>query len=412
MRVVMASHAYPTFSGGNAGEFVHGLASALVSLRHEVYAVIPWEPRIEESGSLMDGVHLEPYLARDRISYGNASNAYVRHPRLAVALSLFYALVKLYQVIKEQQVDIIHAHWVVPMGFVASLAKVVTGIPLVITMHGRDVYFKPEDGYIVPALWYVKPFLRFAFRQADRLVAVSQDCYNHARLAGAPAGKMQVIYNGTDLNRFFPSEDATNELRRRYRIATDAKLVLSVRSLLFRKGLDVLVRAMSRVLEVEPLALLLLVGEGPERENLTALRDGLGLQDKVLFAGHVPNAELAPYENACDLFVIPSRQESFGIAAIEAMACGKPVIGTAVGGLNEIIDDYRTGVLVEPDNIQQLADAIIRVLADKELAASLSRNALRKVEADYSWLNVASRMVDAYRQVLGSKRCAVVPGSH
>jgi len=412
MRVVMVSHAYPTFSGGNAGEFVHGLASALVGLGHEVYAVIPWEPSIEESGSLMDGVRLVPYRASDRISYGNASNAYVRHPRLAVALSLFSAWAKLYQVIRAHQVDIIHAHWVVPMGFVASLAKLATNIPLVITMHGRDVYFKPEDGYIVPGLWYVKPFLRFAFRRADRLIAVSQDCHNHARLAGAPAEKMQVVYNGTDLKRFFPSEDGTRDLRRRYRIAPDAKLVLSVRSLLFRKGLDVLVRAMPRVLEFEPTALLLLVGEGPERENLIALRDGLGLQDKVLFAGHVPNAELTPYVNACDLFVIPSRQESFGIAAIEAMACGRPVIGTAVGGLNEIIDDCRTGMLVEPDNVQHLADAIIRVLANRELAASLGRNALRKVEADYGWRNIASITVDTYRQVLDSKMCAVVPGSH
>ena len=402
MRIAIISHAYPTFDGGNAGEFVHGLASALVSLGHEVYAIIPWDPSMEDR-RLMDGVHLEPYSAHDSVSYGRASNAYIRNPRLTVAFSLFRGLIKLRQVVREQKIDIIHAHWAIPMGFVAGLAKAMTGVPLVITMHGRDVYIKPEHGYIVPALWYVKPFLRFAFHQANRLVAVSQDCYHHAQLAGASSEKMQIIYNGTNLSRFFASEERTAEIRQRYGISPNAKLVLSVRALLFRKGLDVLVRAMPHVLEVEPLAMLLLVGEGPERENLIELRDKLGLQDKVILAGHIPNADLPPYENACDLFVIPSRQESFGIATIEAMACGKPVIGTEVGGLAEIIDDCQTGLLVEPDNAKRLAEAILRVLKDPTLATRLGDNARRKVEADFDWLNVARRTAVLYESMLRAR---------
>lgn len=402
VRIAMVSHAYPTFDGGNAGEFVHGLASALVSLGHKVYAVVPWEVSMRKA-RLMDGVYLEPYQAQDAISYGKASNAYVRSPRLAVALSLLHGLFKLRQVIEEREIDIIHAHWAIPMGFVAGLVKAVTGRPLVITMHGRDVYVKPKDGYIVPTLWYVKPFLRFAFHQADRLVAVSQDCYLHAQLAGAPSRKIQVIYNGTDLGRFFPSKKGVMEIRQRYGISPSAKLVLSVRALLFRKGLDVLIHAMAHVVQIEPEAVLLLVGEGPERENLIALRDELGLQNQVVLAGHIPNSELAPYENACDLFVIPSRQEAFGIAAVEAMACAKPVIGTNVGGLAEVIDDCQTGLLVEPDDVEQLSEAMVRVLQDESLASQLGKNAWRKVETDFNWVNVARRTVELYESVLNAR---------
>ena len=91
------------------------------------------------------------------------------------------------------------------MGFVAGAAKCLTRTPLVITMHGRDVYVNRESGFIVPTLWYVKPFLHFAFRQADRLVAISRDCRSHALRAGAPLGKIRVIVNGVDTRRFYPS---------------------------------------------------------------------------------------------------------------------------------------------------------------------------------------------------------------
>jgi glycosyltransferase involved in cell wall biosynthesis len=399
MRIAMVSHAYPTFDGGNAGEFVHGLASALVSLGHEVYAVIPWDPGMKNA-RLMDGVHLEPYHARDSVSYGRASDAYIRHPRLAVVLSLSRGLIKLRQVVKEQEIDIMHAHWAIPMGSVAGLVKGISGIPLVITMHGRDVYVNPEAGFIVPTLWYVKPFLHFAFRQANRLVAVSQDCYSHAQRAGAPEEKMVVIYNGANVSRFFPSQEGTVQVRQHYGIAPEAKLLLSVRSLTFRKGLDVLIQAMLHILGAEPATVALLVGDGPEREHLMTLRDELGLSDKIIFAGHVPNAELPPYENACDLFVIPSREEGFGVAAAEAMACGKPIVGTTAGGLVETIEDNHTGLLVEPDNVKQLAEAIICILKDRELATRLGDNARRKIETDFNWLNVARQTVSLYESLL------------
>lgn len=395
----MVSHAYPTFDGGNAGEFVHGLASALVSLGHKVYAVIPWDSSMRDA-RLMDGVRLEPYQARDAISYGKASNVYVRSPQLAVAVSLLRGLLKLRQIVKEREVDVIHAHWAIPMGFVAGLAKAMTGTPLVITMHGRDVYVNPEAGFIVPTLWYVKPFLQFSFRQADCLIAVSRDCYGHAQRAGALEGKMEIIYNGANVRRFFPSQAGTAQVRQRYGISPEAKLLLSVRSLTFRKGLDVLIRAMPHILEVEPAAVVLLVGDGPERRRLIALRDELGLSDKVIFAGRVPNTELPPYENACDLFVIPSREEGFGVAAAEAMACGKPIVGTTAGGLVETIEDNHTGLLVEPDNVEQLAEAIIRVLQDEPLASQLGNNARRKIETDFNWANVAHRTVELYEDVL------------
>jgi N-acetyl-alpha-D-glucosaminyl L-malate synthase BshA len=349
---------------------------------------------------MMDGVHLEFYRARDHVSYGRASNEHVKTPKMSVALSLAGAMIKLRQIVTERDIDVIHAHWAVPMGFVASLVKASTDTPLVTTTHGRDVYVNPEAGAIVPKLWYVRPFLRFALRRADRVIAVSRDCRRHALAAGAPSKSVRVLYNGVDTGRFRPDASNTAEIRHLLGVPESAKLILFVGSLMQYKGVDVLIRAIPVVLDSDPSAMVVIIGTGPQREDLMALRDSLGLHETVILAGFIPNSELADYENACEVLVLPSRRESFGIAALEAMACAKPVIGTRRGGLKETIDHEKTGLLVDPDDPRQLASAILRILNDERLAQYLGASGRRKVEAEFDWVSVANRTVALYREAL------------
>lgn len=398
LRIAMVSHAYPYLERIHAGQFVHELASTLVRLGHQVYAVVPSPSEVCED--IMDGVRLEFYRAQDRVSYGRADDAYVKQPRLAVMLSLGHAVRKLHQVVRERDVDVIHAHWAVPMGFVTSLVSLVTGVPLVITTHGRDVYVDEENGDIIPTLWYIRPFLRFALRRADRVVAVSQDCRDHAIRAGAPADGIAVLHNGVNLKRFSPVP-GTADIREQLGLGREDKLILFVGTLANRKGVDVLIRALPEILLCEPQSRLMIVGDGVEKPALIRLRDSLGLERAVVFAGTIPNTDIPQYENACDLLVMPSRREPFGIAAIEAMACAKPVVGTRVGGLKEVIDDGETGLLVEPDHAAELASAVLRVLSDDALAKRLGNNARRKVEAEFDWAGVGRRTAALYGQVLG-----------
>ena len=399
LRIALVSHAYPYLAGNHAGQFVHELASALVELGHRVYAVIPEPPEASHIRE-MDGVQLEFYSVRDKVSYGRSNDSYTRVPRPAVAFSLIQASLKLHQVVHQRGIDIIHAHWTVPMGFVAGLIKAITGCPLVITTHGRDVYVNPQAGAMVAQLWYAKPFLRFALRHADRIIAVSHDCARHAVNAGAPQERVTVIYNGVSLQRFAPSDIDTARIRKQHGLDEANKVILTVGSLRSYKGIDILLKSMPGVLEAIPSAAMLVIGDGTEREALLALRDSLGLQEHVIFAGHIPNVDLAPYENMCDVFVMPSRRESFGIAAIEAMACAKPVIGARVGGLQEIIDNSQTGLLVEPDNIEQLRAAIIQVLQQEEWAKRLGQNAHLKVKSAFSWSGVARKTEALYKGLL------------
>lgn len=399
LRVAMLSHTYPTFAGGFAAAFVHHLAVALIRRGHEVYAVVPWHPSMR-SHETMDGVHLVTFRPNRLISYGDpdtySDDSYIRRPRLSIALSMLDSVLRLYRAIREFKIDIVHAHWTVPMGFVAGFVKILTGIPVFVTMHGRDI--RPTSA--VTRLWFMRPFLRFAFSQADRLIVVSQEYAGYARAAGAPPDKIHIIGNGVDLERFCPSQQGVDQVRRRYAIPDCARVILAVGELSPHKGFDLLLKAMPTILEQVPETVALIVGAGQQLGTLVALCDQLGVENRVIFVGEVPNAELGPYENACDLLVMPSRAESFGIAALEAMACARPVVAACVGGLAGIVVDGETGLHVPPDDSASLARAIIHLLQDQKLAQAMGMNALQRVRSSYSWDHVAQETDSLYMQVL------------
>ena len=402
MNIAIISHAYPIPGNKNAAEFVHGLASAMVKLGHNVYVIIPNDEKIKKIKTI-DGVNIVTYKSKDTISHGRADNRYLKIPHFKVFFSLLNSFLKLNKTVKEKKIDIIHAHWAIPSGFIGTLVKSFTNTPLVITMHGRDVYLNPEVGFIVPNIRYIKPFLKKSLKSADKLIAISKDCYNHAKKAGAPEENMSVIYNGVDTDRFYPNKNDRKKILEKLSIPANAKIILTVRSLNYRKGIDVLIDAMPKILKNNKNTYLLIAGDGPEKQNLKKLQKKLELEDKIIFLGHIPNEKLPMYENSCDLFVIPSREEGFGVAAAEAMACGKPVVGTTAGGLKETIKHGVTGLLVEPDNFEQLANSIIKILKDKKLSEKLSKNALEKIEKDYNWMNIAKETIQLYKKCIKQK---------
>jgi len=374
------------------------LAWGLVDLGHTVGAVVP--APADQKIKKLEQVRLEYYYTNDEVSYGRASNSYIKKPKFSIALLILSAIYKLTTVIKKYNIDIIHAHWAVPMGFVGSICKHLTGCPLVITTHGRDVYINPEAGDIVPTLWYVRPFLTRALRSADKVIAVSKETMTHTIQAGANPDNVTVINNGVDIDRFTPLDNNISPISQRLGISTANKVILTIGTLHPRKGIDVLYRAMPEIQKCIPGIKLVVIGDGPQKEELNLLAGELQIEENVFMLGSIPNTEVPNFIHACDVFVIPSRREPFGIVAIEAMACGKPVIGSRVGGLHEIIEHRRTGILVDPQNEKQLAESIIEVVKDDDYACDLGKMARREVEKNYDWQIVARETAALYWKVI------------
>ncbi|GAI15492.1 unnamed protein product [marine sediment metagenome] len=175
-------------------------------------------------------------------------------------------------------------------------------------------------------------------------------------------------------------------------------MILFVGKLAPRKGVDILLRALPQVLR-ETEVKLVLAGSGNQHEY-QHLAQALGIPDKLCFLGRVPDDTLRLLYSSCDLFVLPSRLEGLGIVVLEAMAAGKPIIATSVGGIPELIESGQNGILVEAGDEGKLASAIVRVLSDKSLARVIGENNMKKVRERYSWKVAAQKAERLYNELI------------
>ncbi len=263
-----------------------------------------------------------------------------------------------------------------------------------VAAHGRELLLAPLPSLFNPLYRRLRDRV---LTHADGLFPVSRYTGDLLKQRGVGPGRITVVPNGTDAERFAPC-DAT-ALRQALGVA-DRRVVLTVSRLVPRKGIDTVLRALARTAAAVPDVVYLVGGSGPDRPRLEALARAEGVADRVRFLGRIPEEALALHYNACDVFVMPARLdpphvEGFGIVFLEANACGKPVIGARTGGIPDAILDGETGLLVEPDAPGALAEAMIRVLRQPELADRLGRQGRTRVLAEATWDHVASRLLAA-----------------
>lgn len=232
------------------------------------------------------------------------------------------------------------------------------------------------------------------------VVAVSPAVVDCLVAGGVPRERVELICDAVDPDRLRPRR-APGELRAEEGLAAERPLLLALASLDRRKGIDVLLEALRRVLDgpvLEPAPMLWVAGDGPEREDLRARIESLGLGDCARLLGRREDAPdlLA----ACDLFVLPSRREGLGVSALEAMAAGRAVVASRVGGLGQAVLHERTGLLVPPEDPDALAQAITRLLGDGELRRSLGAAGPGHVEAHYIARRQVAAYEDLYRRLL------------
>lgn len=241
-------------------------------------------------------------------------------------------------------------------------------------------------------------------RTADRVIAVSGHVAAQAIQLGVDPKRVRVIRSGIDIEHFRPRDRAA--ARRALHIDDTTRLVLFVGNLEPRKQVDILLRAMRDVRNALPNAELIVVGSGEsagahdQTAGLTSLSHELRLSATVQFVGRVEDQQLLDYYAAADVFALPSSSEAQGIVALEAMACGLPVVATAVGGLLDTIDDGRTGRLVPAGDVGALAKGLLAVLEDEAHRQSIAAAARQAVERHFSWARAVEATVEVYRDVL------------
>lgn len=299
--------------------------------------------------------------------------------------------------VRELKPDIVHAHYATSFGLLGAL----TGRhPLIISAWGSDIFSFPRSSRMHASL------LKWILAQADVLCSTSRVMASEMKKYLEPGRKIEVIPFGVETGLFTPAPPKRSEPGRTQPHDLNSPMVFGAAKYLHHVyGLDILVRALAMVKDKPPQGVLLrIAGTGPEEEPLKALAAELGVADRVQWLGALPNREVAHFYQSLDVVVLPSRQESFGVTAVEGSACGRPIIASRVGGLPEVVTDKETGLLIPPGNAHELALAMEYMLEHPEERKRMGEAGRAFVLAHYDWQENVTEMEKVYREVLGDRR--------
>jgi phosphatidylinositol alpha-1,6-mannosyltransferase len=311
------------------------------------------------------------------------------HPAARLAQIVLF-LVRAVRVIRREAIDTIHlGHlYLGPIGFVLNWWW---GLPYVIYLHGGEM-----AAYM--RLRPMRAVARAIVRRAALVVVNSAYTREHYAAMGILPARVEILRISPGTAQF-GGEGEGRRVRARHGLGDD-KVILTVGRLIERKGHDMVIRALSSVRRSVGPVRYLIAGRGPEEGRLREVAQEVGCLDAVRFMGYVPPADLPGLYAACDVFVMPSRAlpqrdgiEGFGIVFLEAAAAARPVVGGRSGGIPEVVQDGVTGHLVDPTDVDQLAEVLIEVLRDGGEAARLGANGRRHAEAvETAWGDAVKRI--------------------
>jgi glycosyltransferase involved in cell wall biosynthesis len=404
----MLTSSYPKFPGDVTAPFIESIAQYSQSLGHKVTVVLPYHPDLRRQ-PVENGVRFYQYhyaLRRSWNIWGYAASMQgdVKVRKLIYLLLPFVlvsSFLKMWRLTGKERYDLIQAHWVIPNAPVAVLVGWLRRIPVVISLHGSDVYLAER---VRPVGWVA----RWAFRRAAGVTASSPDLLQRAQRLGAPRqpNRAAFIPYGVDPAVFKQPERPRAVIRQELGFESTDEVLLCAGRLVYKKGFEYAIRALPAVLATHPAARLVIAGAGDLRAELEKLAADLGLNGRVRFEGAVPHHRMPDYLAACDLFLLPSIVDDSGNVdglpntLLEAMAAGKAAIASEVAGVPLVLTDGQNGWLVPPRDPAALAAAINQLLDDPGLREKLGEAARHKVETELHWTAIVGRYSQIFEQAI------------
>ena len=279
----------------------------------------------------------------------------------------------------------IHCAKALPEGLIARCIRSFNSIPYIIYAHGEEI----QIGQTSRTLSWLMPMV---YNGASAIIANSRNTKSLLECIGVRSDTIRIIHPGVDSASLESGKVLGRRIREQHQLG-QSPVLLIVGRLQRRKGQDMMIKALPLVHQNFPETKFLIVGTGHEEAYLKHLAREVGVISSVVFAGQVQDRELGGYYAACDLFVMPNRQigediEGFGMVFLEAAATGKAVIGGKSGGTDDAILDGVTGLRVDGNKVEEIAEAVIGLLSDRERARSMGENGRCRVEREFSWDSV------------------------
>lgn len=400
MKILVISHMYPSTFNEVNGIFVHQQVEELREQGCEVKVVspVPWTPFPIN------------YISKKWKKYSEIPQKMVwegieiYYPRfLSFPKALFFASSgsRMYKGIKDTvagiykdfKFNIIHSHVALPDGYCGVLVAKEYKKPLVVTIHGQDfqhTIFRNKK---------CKDSIEKAINSSKKTVVVSSKLKKTGEnLLKINKEKIAVVSNGINLEDIFNGKSILLEKYKK------RKIILSVSHLKKSKGIQLNLKAISKNIKKYNNLFYIIVGSGKEKGELEEFSKQLCIQNNVEFVGEIPHKKVMEYMSICDIFSLPSYNEGFGVVYLEAMANGKPVIACQGEGIDGIIKDKETGILVKPKDVDSLVKAMDYLLSNSDEARAIGKRACKLVLENYSWEKSAEKIIKVYEEVFDNKR--------
>lgn len=368
---------YPTFGG--SGVVATELGISLANRGHEVHFVTYKQPvRLEllNNNIYFHEVHVPEYPLFHYQPY-------------ELALSS-----KLVDTIKLHKIDLLHVHYAIPHAYAGYMAKKMLEeegiyVPMITTLHGTDITLVGKHPFY-------KPAVTFSINQSDIVTSVSESLKQGTLDIFDITGEIEVIPNFIDTNKY---NTAFTDCQRSNMAKDEERIVTHISNFRKVKRIPDVIHIFDKIQQQLP-AKLIMVGEGPEKENAERLCESLGIADRVIFLGN--SNEIDKILCFSDLFLLPSESESFGLAALEAMVNKVPVISSNAGGIPEVNIHGVTGFLSEIGNISEMAQNAITILENDAILEDFKLNAVREAHK-FDILKVVPLYEEAYQRAYDSR---------
>jgi len=411
MHIGVLTHNYPRFPGDFSGTFIEALCHEFVRQQQRVTIWTPYDPAYTISTCAANPLP-SPDLRLYRYTWADRAHTlgYMRTMQSDLALRresywlgpamLAAGVAKVVREARQSRPDILHAHWLLPNGLIGAVASRVLGIPLVISVPG-------SDAQIANANPLFRSLARFAMRQASLLTANSAELRDAvARLEPGILTKFDLIIYGTDPAALKPDATGVADLRDQWTGAsTQPFVILCVGRMVYKKGFDMLIRALADPALRTQDVVAVMIGEGDQKAEWQILAQELGISERLRWVGSIPKDKIGVYYNACDVLVNPAVRkpvDGLNVCVLDAMSCGKPVVGSTVAGNPLAIVDGETGFLTPEGDPAALAQALATLAADTNLRQRMGQAARQCIEQELGWPPLTRRYIAHFQRLTGA----------
>jgi len=392
LNIDLVSYEFPPMNGGE-GIYTYGLAKALSDLGHNVTVITTdLKGRIETS---------------DRDDFNIVYISPIKKSGLKLFSFNIFLKKKIIDMYKNKDIDILHH---TNDYYFLFVSKKDVDLPIIATVHHpyaeeRRIIKDNSNTYnylrylMRRPIYFHERMEKITCKKADNIIAASNyTAQSIIKEYNIPSDKVRVIPNAVSIEKFNPKIDGF-KIREKWNLSKD-KIVLFVGRLDLNKGIKYLIEAFSKIIIDIPNARLMIVGDGPLKNDIKKIVSMHNMEKYIIFAGNVESKDLPKFYAASDIVVLPSLMEGFGIVLLEAMATGKPCIATKAGGTKDVILNGKTGFLVPPADSYALYHAMRTILINDDIAKKFGNAGLERVKKNFTWNKVVKQTLNTYKEIL------------